>query len=59
MMIWSDFFGECINSGFTVAGKHYSWNEENLIYLCDEAEEDEYGNLDCLQGIPISAVVDK
>ena len=37
--IYSEYLEEMIAKGFTLNGKHYTWNETDLVYYRDDVDD--------------------
>ena len=51
-MIYSDSLNEMIIKGFTYKSKHYTWNDLDCVYYCDNVDDTYFFE------VPINAKID-
>ena len=52
MMIWSESQERMVNKGFTLNGRHYTWNDADEVYYRDDTDDT------CYMEIPKGAKLD-
>ena len=52
-MIYSDSLNEMIIKGFTYKSKHYTWNDLDCVYYCDNVDDTYFFE------VPINAKIDQ